>query len=435
MIKKLVLVFVAVIAIQSYAQEGTSSPYSYYGMGSLKFKGTVENQSMGGLSIYSDSIHVNLRNPASYGGNNLAIYNYENRPVKFAVGGSHTSTKLKSNTSEDRVGSSTFDYIAVALPLGKLGIGFGVLPYTSVGYKLENYNSNNLISNRFEGEGGINKTFLAAGYQINKNLSFGVDLQYNFGNIKGSTIEFAYNSDNEPTQFQSRENNRSNISGLNLNLGLSYKKLIKNNLEIVSGITYSPESKLNSKNQRSISSISINNLTGQEFIINTIDANLEADGLKNTDLVLPSKLSFGVGIGEPRKWFVGVDSAFLENSKFENALYDSVNTSYENGNTFSLGGFFIPDYNSYNKYLKRMVYRAGFRTEKTGLVIDGQSINEFGISFGVGLPVGKLFSNANIGFEFGKRGTIQKNLIQENFMNFQLSLSLNDRWFQKAKYD
>jgi len=66
MIKKLVLVFIAIIAIQSHAQEGTSSPYSFYGIGSLKFKGTVENRSMGGLSIYADSVQVNLRNPASY---------------------------------------------------------------------------------------------------------------------------------------------------------------------------------------------------------------------------------------------------------------------------------------------------------------------------------------------------------------------------------
>ena len=97
MIKKLVLVFIAVIAIHGYGQQGTTSPYSFYGIGSLKFKGTVENRSMGGLSIYNDSIHVNLRNPASYAGENLASWGGESRPVKFAVGGSYTSTDLKSN--------------------------------------------------------------------------------------------------------------------------------------------------------------------------------------------------------------------------------------------------------------------------------------------------------------------------------------------------
>jgi len=436
MIKKLVLVFIAIIAIQGYAQEGTASPYSFYGIGSLKFKGTVENRSMGGLSIYTDSIHVNLRNPASFGGKNLAVYNNEGRPMKFTVGGSHNSTKLTGNSGSDRVSSSTFDYLAISIPLGKLGVGIGLMPFTSVGYKLENYNNNDDLSTRFRGEGGVNKAYFALGYQITNGLSIGVDANYNFGNIKGNTIKFLYNDENELVQYQTRENNRSDLSGFNFGFGLLYKAKIKDNLELVSGFTYSPQSDLKSRNDRTFNTITISNITGQEFIINTIEADLASQNLKETNLVMPSKFSVGVGIGQPRKWFVGVENTFLQTSKFNNDLYSSVDTSYENSNTLSLGGFYIPNYNSFRGYWKRIVYRAGVRSEKTGLKINGESINEFGISFGVGLPIGNnLFSNANLGFEFGNRGTTNKNLIKENFINFQISLSLNDRWFQKRKFD
>ena len=82
-----------------------------------------------------------------------------------------------------------------------------------------------------------------------------------------------------------------------------------------------------------------------------------------------------------------------------------------------------------------MVYRAGMRFENTGLKINNETINEFGISFGVGIPVGRVFSNANLGFEVGQRGTTKQNLIQENFVKFQISLSLNDRWFEKRKFN
>ena len=92
-------------------------------------------------------------------------------------------------------------------------------------------------------------------------------------------------------------------------------------------------------------------------------------------------------------------------------------------------------YNSFNKYFKRVVYRAGVRFEETGLKINNESINEFGISFGIGLPIGRYFSNANLGVEIGKRGTTNQNLVEENFINFQISLSLTDRWFVKRKYD
>ena len=436
MIKKLVIVFIAVFAIQGNAQEGgTASPYSFYGIGSLKFKGTVENRSMGGLSIYMDSIHMNLRNSASYTGKNLEAFNNESRPVKFTVGGTYSSVDLKSNNSTDKTSSTTFDYLALSIPVGKFGFAFGLMPFTSVGYKLESLDENENISNRFNGQGGVNKAFLGLGYQITDELSIGVDAQYNFGNIQNSTIEFVYDDDGVPTQYQSRENNRSDLSGLNFNLGLSYKRMLNEKFEFVSGFTFTPESNLTSKNQRSFSTITTSSSTGQEFVINTIDVDLESLSLLETDLIMPSKFSFGAGIGQPRKWFVGVESVYQKTSNFSNALYTSSATQYEDATTFSLGGFFIPEYNSFTSYFKRATYRAGLRYENTGLNINSESINEFGISFGVGLPVGNGISNANLGFEIGKRGTTNSNLIQENFINFQLSLSLNDRWFVKRKYD
>ena len=435
MIKKLLLVFIAVLTISSYGQEGTASPYSFYGIGSLKFKGTVENRSMGGLSIYTDSIHINLRNPASYAGNNLEMWNNESRPVKFTVGGSNDALKLKSDVETDKASSATFDYLALSVPVGKFGFGFGLLPFTSVGYKLQSNDSEGNVTDKFRGQGGLNKAFLGLGYQVSKELSFGIDFHYNFGNVQNSTITYSYDIEGNLTQYQSRENNRSDLSGINLNLGVSYKTMITDKLEMVSGVTYTPESSLVSKNERSFSTITISATTGQEFEINTIDTDLESLGLKETDLVMPSKFSIGTGIGEPRKWFVGAEYTAQQTSNFSNDLYSSGATKYEDASTIALGGFYIPMYNSFDSYFKRVVYRAGLHYEKTGLNIENESINEFGISFGVGLPVGSYFSNANVGFEIGKRGTTKNNLIQENFINFQISLSLNDRWFVKRKYD
>ena len=98
MIKKLVIVFITFIALQLHAQQGTASPYSFYGIGTLNFKGTVENRSMGGLSIYTDSIHANLRNPSAYAGSNLKLWEDESRPIKFNFVESHSNLKLKANS-------------------------------------------------------------------------------------------------------------------------------------------------------------------------------------------------------------------------------------------------------------------------------------------------------------------------------------------------
>ena len=439
MIKKLVFVFIALFAIKSYAQEGTASPYSFYGMGSLKFKGTVESRSMGGLSVYSDSIHINLRNPASYASKNLAIYNNESRPVKFAIGGSHTNAKLKSDTASDEVNSSTLDYLAMSFPIGRFGLGMGLIPYTSVGYKLETLNNNNDLSTKFRGEGGVNKVYASLGYLVMDGLSVGVDLGYNFGNVKNNTIEYVYTNEGTLAQYQTREDNRSDIGGLSANFGIIFSKMIQDKFELTTSLTFRPEMNLNSENSRTYNTITINAINDQEYVINSIEADLASQGLKSTDFVLPTKLSLGAGIGQPRIWFVGAEYTYLNTKAFKNELYASSdsagNVTYSNASTVSIGGFVIPDYNSFSSYFKRVVYRAGVRFEGTGLNINDQAINEFGISFGVGLPMGNTFSNANIGVEFGKRGTTSENLIQENFFNFQLSFSFNDRWFQKRRFN
>jgi len=390
---------------------------------------------MGGLSIYNDSIHLNLLNPAGYTGNNIKSFNNESRPVKFAIGGSYSSLNLKSDSGSEKANSTTFDYLALSVPMGKFGFGFGLLPYTSVGYKLESRNDNDDVSNRYRGEGGVNKAFAGLAYQINEKLSVGVEASYNFGNVKNSSVAYLYDDEGNLVQYQSRENNRSDLSGLNFNIGLSYKTMINDKLELSSGLTYAPGSNLTSNNTRSFSTIIINEISGQEFVVNTIDADLEAQNLKTTDLSLPSRVSFGAGIGEPRKWFLGAEYTYQNTSKFSNPIFSIDNATFVNASTIALGGFYIPDYNSFSNYWKRVTYRGGLHYENTGLEINNETINEFGMSFGVGLPVGGLFSNANLGLEFGKRGTTNQNLIQENFINLQISLSLNDRWFQKRKYN
>jgi hypothetical protein len=169
--------------------------------------------------------------------------------------------------------------------------------------------------------------------------------------------------------------------------------------------------------------------------VNIIDADLESFGLDRTDLTLPYRLSFGAGIGEPRKWFLGAEYTYQNTSEFSNPLVTIDNANYVNASNISIGGFIIPKSDSFSSFWKRATYRAGVHFENTGLEINNETINEFGMSFGVGLPVGKWFSNVNLGLELGRRGTTNQNLIQENFVNFQLSMSLNDIWFEKRKYN
>ena len=126
MIKKIIVVVSIFMATFSWAQDNTSSPYSYYGLGEIKFKGTQDSRAMGGLNIVGDSIHLNLINPASYSKLKLTT---------FAVGGTSNINKLKTDSDNEKAQRTTLDYIAVGLPLGKFGVSFGLTPFSAVGYK------------------------------------------------------------------------------------------------------------------------------------------------------------------------------------------------------------------------------------------------------------------------------------------------------------
>ena len=415
MIKKLFLALSLLTTLVVSAQEGTSSPYSFYGLGDVKFKGTHDVRAMGGLSLVHDSIHLNLLNPATY--SRLKITN-------FSVGATSTFNNLSNEQRRETAQRTSLDYLAVGLPLGKkFGATFGVMPFSAIGYKIQNQTTD-FRSSRNTGKGGINKAFAGFAYNFSDDLSFGFDMQYNFGTIETESVLFL-----PDVILGSRERNESRITGVSTNFAVLYSKKISDKLSLSTTIGYSPESKLNSDNTRNIATITYL-ISGNESVSDSQDI-----AVNDTKLVVPTKYTFGTGIGMDKKWFVGLEYVFQENSKMGNRFDDIENTTFENSNKFILGGFFIPKYNSFTSYWSRVNYRAGLRYENTGLIINSKAINDYGINFGLGLPVGGRFSNINVGFEYGKKGTIYNNLIEENYFNISIGLSLNDLWFEKRKYD
>jgi len=417
MIRKFLVVLFFLISFVSFAQQGSASPYSFFGIGDVRFKGTHDMNAMGGLSIVPDSIHINLKNPASYSGLKLTT---------FTIGGSYNATKFKSNTESENAKRITLDYLAVAFPLKKMGFAFGLIPYSSVGYKIKNQYDDGIIIdslNRYSGTGGLNKAFLGLGYKFSK-FSVGAEMAYNFGRIETESIKYIGVSQNG-----SQESNVSTMSGLDIKIGAMYNAKITKKLDLYSGITYSPQSDLNSSNERTVFTVRyVGDLTPipQDYldVINS-----------KTVIQMPSTFSIGAGVGESKKWIIGTEVTFKASNTFSNRISDVTNVSYENGTKYTLGGYYMPNYNSFDNYFKKITYRGGFRYENTGLVVNTFSINDYALTGGLGLPVGGTFSNLNLGFELGRRGTARANLIQENYINITMSLSLNDKWFTPRKYD
>ena len=417
MVKRFIVLFGILYSSLLMAQNGSSSPYSFYGIGEVQFKGGFENRNMGGLAVHADSIHLNFHNPAA----NAAL-----RLTTFTIGGTNNWNTIKSNAGEVQTQRTTLDFLAVGLPLGKLGMNFGLMPFTSVGYKNRNTftQSEQEITQLFEGEGGVNRVFMSFGYELSKSLSVGVSLNYDFGRIETKSSEFITG-----VETGTRELDESNVSGFVSNFGVMYKKPINDKLTGYGSFTFAPEAKLNTTNLRTLSTVALSSSFG-EIVVDS-----EEIIVPNKTIVVPSKLSFGAGIGQTNKWMAGAQFTTQLSGNLENRFNDVQNASFEPAYQISLGGFFVPKYNSFSNYFSRVTYRAGIRYENTGLIIQNESITDFGTTFGLGLPLGGPFSKINLGFEFGKKGTLSQNLVQENYYNLTVGFTINDKWFQKIKYD
>ena len=419
MIKNLVKIFLLIFTNIALSQSGTNSPYSYTGLGEVNFRGNQINRFMGGLEVYNDSIHANLSNPSSYAKLLLTTY---------SIGLNYSNNELSDTNDSKSLISSGLDYIGIAIPTKKFGFGFGIIPFTSVGYKLSQIDdsSSSDILNRYEGEGGINKVFFSLGLYLLKNLSFGVTINYDFGKLKYQTSKFL-----DDVYLGTVLINESSISGLDIKLATNYEIPVNSKIDLHMMVSYVPQGSLNSNNKRLLIT---SPLSDPSNIAEIIEIDLAETGLDFTEIQLPSSSIVGFGLGKKSKWFAGAQYIMTNSSNFKNSFNTLPNISYEDGSQFSIGGFYIPDYSSITSYWKRVVLRMGFRHEVTGIFKNNFGINETGINFGAGLPL-PGYSNVNIGFEYGSRGTKNSNILNEKFWTVRIGFSLNDRWFIKRKYN
>jgi hypothetical protein len=427
MFKKVLFVFTLLVSTFSVAQNSTASPYSLGGLGDVTFRGNAINRMMGGISVYADSIHANINNPASLG---------ELKLTTFSVGLHYRNTRLISDQTNEDVASGSLDYIAVSIPTKYFSFSFGVMPFSSVGYQLQSLDEDNEynILNRYEGKGGVNKTFISVGAKVLKYLNLGGTINFNFGSISSDASRQEENID-----FGTFLTSNSQIRGIDLQLGAHLKLPINKTLALDAFGTYSPEHNLTSENEQTYFTRSISTQNVGTFV----EVDLASQDLDKVDLTIGSKYELGVGFGQDKKWLLGAQYTAINSGNFQNDFIQLNSVSYENGSRLSVGGYFIPNYSSITDYWKRIVFRAGFRQETSGIMINNTSLEETGISFGVSLPLGGYysaanvagFSSLNIGFEFGKRGVNTNGLIQENYWSLRVGASLNDLWFIKRKYN
>ncbi|SMG43267.1 hypothetical protein SAMN05661096_03005 [Marivirga sericea] len=418
----------SILFISSSFSQEMSSPYSAYGIGILSEKGYVSNNGMGNAGIaYQSPWFIPVLNPALLGGQ---------RFTSFEAGLSVSQNNISDEVTRFTQINGGLKYAALAFPIvpGKYGISVALRPLSSKKYDISRGSSTQIMdpqaaTSKFEGEGTISQFSLANGWNITKNIAVGVEANYNFGNLTDRTIyeDIINEGDTIEIPYLISAQYTDNFSDFSFVFGTNFtKKLGENFLSL--GVTYDLQANLSTTRNSFLQLLSAAETPLRAEA--TDNSFLESDREGTT--VVPQKISAGLSYMKQNAWAILADFSYQDWS-----AYNSFGVSDNNfGEQLKLnvGGEFTPNAASGTKYFERVTYRAGLNISNGPLVINSNSINSFGITFGTSLPISNI-SNVNLAFEVGQRGTLLDNLVQENYLNFNLSFTFNDRWFLRRQFD
>jgi len=414
------------ICFASIAQPTTNSPYSKFGVGTIKGAYLPQNRGMGnlgfGISSYGGYQNINVSNPASYS---------QIRLTTFDIGARGEIQNLTKNNLSENGFNGALSHLAFAIPITKKSaMSFGIMPYSNLGYNFTNAARVDTlnIEHIYRGEGGIAKAYLGYGIQLGKHFSFGANLTYLFGNLKQSTAtEFS----KYVGFLNSRKQIENSVGGLIAEYGMQYMTALNKKTKLTIGYAGNFKSNLETTNKTLYSRYQKNISSDREFVSDTIKFLNEATG----KLVLPTSNNFGFSIEKLNKWLIGAD---FRSTGWSQLVRNNENQNLNDSWGVSVGGQITPNINATSNYLALIDYRLGINYDKTFMTVNQTNIKSSSLNVGLGLPLlsgRSTFYKVNLAAEIGTRGSTDNNLVKERFININLGFTVNDRWFQKYKFD
>lgn len=417
------------VSIAAYPQGGTVSPYSQYGLGEIAQKGGGLNQGMNGLGIgVHRSYLVNPLNPASYA-------MVDSLTMLFDVGISGQITNYNENGKKEKTKTGNFEYVMGSFRLSKaMGVTFGILPMTNVGYKYSTSTSltgqQTSVVTTHTGDGGLHQLFLGVGARPVKPLSVGVNVGYIWGGYDRSVVASSGSTVNTLTKLYS-----ASVNSYSLDFGVQYDQPIGKTDLLTVGLTYGLGHKLGADADCSVISTNSTVSKADTTLMTVSDA-----------LELPHTIGVGFTYSRGVKWMVGADvqAQFWNKTSFPdyaNGQYALRSDLLDNSYKFTVGGEYCPRWNARN-FFQRIRYRFGAGYTTPYYKINGQDgPRQISATVGFGIPIANGYiSRTSLYFPFLNISAQYVNnsasgLIRENIFRINVGLTFNERWFAKWKVE
>jgi hypothetical protein len=427
------LIIITLISLFSFTlisegQKLVNSPYSRFNIGTLEPAGSFRSLGMGGIGTsIRDNNSIYFSNPASYSSldTNSFIFDFGVDYSKNII-----SNDVLTHSSDDM----NFDHFFIGFPLSRgWGCAAGLVPLSNGYYKLsekieegdQDYDPiTGTYTSYHNGKGGFTNLFIGTGININKNFSVGANLTVLFGQIERTNIlEFA----DYVHEYNNIFAEKLHINGINLDLGIQYSTILKNDYILNAGLSLTPGKSYHSNYESLLMKYAPYTL----YPYSPDTLSYVSDN--STKAFFPGTFRLGVSFGKKDKLVAGIDYI---STNWSNAKISGSSGYLADIKSLLFGVEYIPDKNSNYSFLKRVEYRAGGHIENNYLIINGIQIKEYGITAGIGIPMRRTFSRTNLFFDFTRKdGSINKGLHNENYFTMGISLNLYDQWFMKRKYD
>jgi hypothetical protein len=401
------------VQLKAQISANGGSVYSIFGLGDLSYSSSSRTDGMGIMGFALPGSYNNTLDPAAW------------TKVPFTT--FSTSFNFQRTNSTDGINTATrtyggFEGFNLLIPIVKqhgLALGIGMNNYSKVNYdiKLPGESLGEPYTQYYSGVGGLTRINFGLSYILFNYFNLGAQFNYTFGEIQKIT-QIVFNN----TALFSTHNVLSNsLSGIYINSGLIFNgfgELFKSkkldNLNV--GIYYSSPAKLNS---------SITATYSKSTNLDSVDI---TDGVIN----VPQYLGFGISNTFPNNLLVAADVYFQQWSNYK--YYGSHPDEIQNSTRVGLGIEYTPSVKLEDPLIKRISYRIGGNYTQDYLRINGQSINEMGVSAGFTLPLSRI-NNADILLSYLIRGKTADGLVKDKVFKAGLTVNIGELWFLKPKGD
>ena len=414
-------------ALMVNAQSGTNSPYSQYGLGVLSEQASGFNRGMNGVGLgFHEHNQVNFLNPASYAA-------LDSMTFIFDAGVSGQITNFEENGVRKNAKNSSFEYAVAGFRLVRhVGMSFGILPFTNVGYNycrsewVNKDDKEDYYTNTYNGEGGLHQAYVGAGWSPVNGLSIGANVAY----IWGSINRYVSNSYSNTAYKTLTRTYSTQVNSYKLDFGLQYTYQVDKENAVTLGLTYSPGHNLGASADMSIVSSNSQTSTADTLSYSIAKA-----------YKLPTMLGVGLMWNRNNQWKVGFDYTLQKWGSLSYPAFDGTNYAlakgvYEDRSKFNLGAQYCYGERS-RSFFKRVAYRVGASYATPYYKVNGvDGPTEISVSAGFGIPIMNSYNNRsqlNISGQWVRSSA--KNLIKENYFRINIGFTFNEDWFKKWKME